>query len=567
VRVALHRGERAVELSVADTGVGIARDEQGRVFERFFRSSLAAGRSFEGSGIGLALVSELVHLHGGTIAVQSTPGVGSTFTVTLPVQPSTGEQAGDVTRRSSTARSQAFAADAHRWIDDVATKQRPDVIVSDVMMPGVDGLHLVDRLRADAALHDVPVLLLSGRAGPEAAVDGLARGADDYLVKPFSAKELRARIRALLDARERASRATTEALAGRRRAEELAGLSASLHSARIFQAIADASFAWLHDVLGVHFITLSVAERDEPMLRRYFAGIAVPAPVVARYLRTPAAEDTHSARALRDGIPRWVEDFDAQTAEFPELAGDLKALRLAALATIPLRLETGTPFAVLAIGWNRPVQFDADLTATLQDVESIVTAAARGVHFAEVEQSAIQRLESNLLAIATRSTRVIVRARHQGSDMGVNVGGDWYDAIDLGGGRVAVAVGDVVGHGLDAVRTAVRLRGGLGLAALDMTDPTDTLSALDRYAATVPGAHCTTVALAVVDPAHAGVSYSCAGHPPPILVSPAGQVTYLEEGRSWPLGPTAARPRARAGAVPARIAAAAVHRWAHRAPG
>jgi len=422
--------------------------------------------------------------------------------------------------------------------------------VSDIMMPGIDGLHLVDRLRADASLHDVPVLLLSGRAGPEATADGLARGADDYLVKPFSAKELRARIRALLDSRQRASQATAEALAGRRRAEELAGLSATLHSARNFQAIADASFAWLNTVLGAQLVTLSVAERDEPMLRRYFAGTAIPAPVIARYLRTPAAEDTYSSRALRDGIPLWIEDLDAQVAQFPGLARDLKALDLAALATIPLRLETGSPFAVLTIGWNRPVQFDADLTATLRDVESIVAATARRVHVVEVEQSAIQRLESNLLAIDTRSTKVIVRARHHGSDSSVNVGGDWYDAIDLDDGRIAVAVGDVVGHGLNAVRTAVRLRGGLGLAALGMNDPTDTLGALDRYAATVPGAHCTTVALAVVDPDRARVSYSCAGHPPPLLVSPAGQVTYLEEGRSWPLGARTQRPRTRSGAAP-----------------
>lgn len=189
---------------------------------------------------------------------------------------------------------------------EAARQDHPDVVVSDIMMPGIDGLHLVDRLRADDALHDVPVLLLSGRAGPEATVDGLARGADDYLVKPFSAKELRARIRALLGARQRASRATTDALADRRRAEELAGLSAALHSARTFQAIVDASFGWLHGVLDAHLVTLSVAERDEPMLRRYFAGTVVPAPVVARYLRTPAAEETHSARALRDGVPMWV---------------------------------------------------------------------------------------------------------------------------------------------------------------------------------------------------------------------------------------------------------------------
>ena len=601
VRVALRRRDDGVELSVADTGIGIARDEQDRVFERFFRSSNEAGRSFEGSGIGLALVSELVRLHGGSIGVQSTLGAGSTFTVTVPAQPSAGVPAEAVPSRSSTARSRAFAADAQRWIDDVAAnpdpgrgeagraavlvaddnsdmrrylhsllstewrvklvstgrealeaarQDRPDVIVSDVMMPGIDGLHLVDRVRADAALRDLPVLLLSGRAGPEATVDGLARGANDYLVKPFSASELRARIRALLKARERASQLAQEALAGRRRAEEAAELSAALHSARNLQGVADAAFGWLRRVLGAHLVALSVAERDEPMLRRYFAGAAVPVPAIVRYLRTPAARDTHSARVLREGTALWFEDFGAQVTEFPALAADLKAFGLEALAVIPLRLATGLPFAALAVGWSRPVHFDPDLRVTLRGVESIVAAAAQRGQFLEVEQSATRRLESSLLAIDARTTKLAVQARHQGADTSANVGGDWYDAVELGDGRVAVAVGDVVGHGLDAVRTAVRLRGGLGLAALSMTDPTETLSALDRYAATVPGADCTTVALAVVDPDRASVSYSCAGHPPPLLVSPSGQVTYLEEGRSWPLGPATARPRARAGRAP-----------------
>ena len=127
----------------------------------------------------------------------------------------------------------------------------------------------------------------------------------------------------------------------------------------------------------------------------------------------------------------------------------------------------------------------------------------------------MQRLEENLLGIDTRATGVIVRARHQGADAAINVGGDWYDALDIGDGRVAVAVGDVVGRGLDATTTAVRLRGALGLAAFDIRGPTEALTVLDRYAQTLRGAPGTTVALAVVDPNRAVVSYACAGHPPP----------------------------------------------------
>ena len=601
VRVTLRRLGQSVEFSVADTGIGIVPEEQDRIFERFFRSSNESGRSFEGSGIGLALVSELVHLHGGSISVHSTPDEGSTFTVTLPARVSDTGQAGDVAQRSATARSRAFAADAQRWIEDAATKQpperdepgrptvlvaddnsdmrrylvslldtewrvrlastgrealeaarqhRPDVIVSDVMMPDIDGLALVDQVRADAALHDVPVLLLSGRAGPEATASGLERGADGYLVKPFSASELRARVRALLASKKRASRATTEAIAGRRRAEELADLSGALHSARSLQSIADASFGWLHSAMDAHLVMLSVAERNEPMLRRYFAGTAIPVNVIARHLRTPLAEDTPSARALADGAALWIEDLDAWMGEHPGVSSDLKALELQALAILPLRLSSGIPFATLAVGWNQPIHFDAEFMASLQDVEPIVAAAVRREHFVELEQSAVQRLESNLLAIETRSTKVIVRARHHGSDTGVNVGGDWYDAVDLSDGRVAIAVGDVVGRGLDAVRTAVRLRGGLGLAALGMSDPTQTVTALDRYVSTVSGAQFTTVAIAEVDPDQEVVSYTCAGHLPPLFVSPTGEVRYLEGGRSWPLGVETGRPRDPAGRAP-----------------
>ncbi len=244
-------GGRAV-LSVSDTGLGIPEAELPRLFERFHRVEGAQGRSFEGSGIGLALVQELVRLHGGTVGVESRPGEGSTFTVSLPLGaahlPADRLRAAR-TGPSTATRSQVFVEEATRWLgeeepgpgpepglvpsglrgrvllaDDnadmrayvrrllgdaghvveavgdghaalsAARRLAPDVVVSDVMMPGLDGFGLLAALRADPALRAIPVILLSARAGEEARIEGLGAGADDYLVKPFSARELLARI-------------------------------------------------------------------------------------------------------------------------------------------------------------------------------------------------------------------------------------------------------------------------------------------------------------------------------------------------------------------------------------
>jgi anti-anti-sigma factor len=257
ITIALHHHERTAVLTVTDTGTGIAADELPRLFERFHRVERARARSGEGSGIGLAVVRELVGLHGGEIGAESTPDRGTTFTVVLPlghehlpperIGPATGD-AGPV---DVSAAAEPFVAEALRWLpgsdpdgpagsvepaavqgrvlvaDDntdmreyltrllrpryavqavadggtalaAARRDLPDLIVSDVMMPGLGGMELLAALRADLRTARIPVLLLSARAGQEAAVEGLAAGADDYLVKPFSAEELRARVDAHL---------------------------------------------------------------------------------------------------------------------------------------------------------------------------------------------------------------------------------------------------------------------------------------------------------------------------------------------------------------------------------
>ena len=257
IEISLRQVDGSAELSVRDSGVGIPEGETGRIFDRFHRVEGQKSRTHEGSGIGLALVLELVKLHGGTIGVDSRVGHGTTFTVRVPL--GTAHLSLDrinvqSTLASTSVHADAFVQEALRWLPDhlrteipasdfderaevssfrqerrvlvvddnadmrdyvrrlladrciVRTaadgraalddirQHRPELILTDVMMPEVDGFGLLRELRADPALRDIPVILLSARAGEEAKIEGLQAGADDYLVKPFNARELLARV-------------------------------------------------------------------------------------------------------------------------------------------------------------------------------------------------------------------------------------------------------------------------------------------------------------------------------------------------------------------------------------
>jgi signal transduction histidine kinase len=256
VRLSWH-GAR-VELSVRDTGTGISERELPRIFERFHRVEGARGRSFEGTGIGLSLVHELAELHGGAVSADSEPGRGSTFTVSIPtgsahlaperIGVAEGLQGvselGKLGIReaslwdaapsaalppevasldgSRAARGRVLVVDdnadmreylqrllePHMVVETAkdgkqalaqAVRQPPDLILSDMMMPELDGVGLLRALRAEPTTKTVPFVLLSARAGDEEVVSGLETGADDYLVKPFSARELLTRVKTHLE--------------------------------------------------------------------------------------------------------------------------------------------------------------------------------------------------------------------------------------------------------------------------------------------------------------------------------------------------------------------------------
>jgi len=238
--------QNKVLVTISDTGSGIPTEEMQHLFKRFHRIKNATGRSYEGSGIGLSLVKELVQLQGGTISAKSEEGKGSQFTVIFPLGTAhlPSDQIVQNTVRTLDILPNYFAEEAERLIQkttvneqtsdtkkevilvvednsdmqeyianllqtkyevkwagngqealDIVSKTPPNLIISDIMMPVMDGIEMLKNLKNNSLTKRIPVLMLSARAGEEARIEGYELGADDYLIKPFSAKELLARVK------------------------------------------------------------------------------------------------------------------------------------------------------------------------------------------------------------------------------------------------------------------------------------------------------------------------------------------------------------------------------------
>ena len=326
IRVALDWLRDRVELRVSDTGVGIAESELPRMFERFHRVKHARARTHEGTGIGLALVQELSRLHGGTVSVSSEEGRGTTFVVAIRTGRShlPAERIGAARQLTSTSVGAIpYVEEALRWLpgsdasreigtdvevaaaaargdagrilvaDDNADMREyltrilgqsyrveavgdgraalarieaapPDLILTDVMMPELDGFGLLSAVRANETVQSVPVILLSARAGEEARIEGLHAGADDYLVKPFTARELLASVGSQLQLARLRRESETERM---RLLQENADVTATLNEvgaivssdldrSKVVQAVTDAGTELTTAEFGAFFYNL-----------------------------------------------------------------------------------------------------------------------------------------------------------------------------------------------------------------------------------------------------------------------------------------------------------------------
>lgn len=310
VRVGLHVRGRAdgagqVEVAVSDEGPGMDEATRARVFERFYQGDAGLARGHEGMGIGLAIAREMVELHGGALTVESEPGLGTTFTFTLPLgcehlDPDEIDLVGEAEARPHSIGAgvvlpaypigsydgaaddgaaggeddperpvlllvednldmRAFLRlhlDLHYRVREAENGEAalaaleeatPDIVLSDVMMPRLNGLELCRRMREDPRWARIPVLLLSAKGAVDQRLEGLKAGADDYLAKPFSVPELLHRLRARLPARP-ATAATTDGAAA---AEPTEATWAERLEACVAERMGEASFdveAWARAV-------------------------------------------------------------------------------------------------------------------------------------------------------------------------------------------------------------------------------------------------------------------------------------------------------------------------------
>ncbi|SCF22715.1 SpoIIE family protein phosphatase [Micromonospora chokoriensis] len=696
--------DRAV-VTVVDTGIGVPAEEMPRLFERFHRIDNARSRSNEGSGIGLALVRELVGLQGGDISADSTVGQGTTFTIGLPfgsghLPPGTVAYGGE---RDVSAAAEPFVEEALRWLpqepsagtptevaghggwetttdvqpnsarilvaDDnadmreylsrllraagyrveavtdghlalqAARAHRPDLVVSDVMMPGLDGLQLVAALRAEPRTAGTPVLLLSARAGQEASIEGLEAGADDYLVKPFAAAELLARVRtnvtlarlrnhharwrtALIDSLQEAffvcdedgsvveinttftdilgygpeglpysanppwwPSQETEPEAYQQVTEALAQLTGQtsgaytipvthrdghrLWAAAAFNQVQDPDtgrrviVGTFRDVTAEHYAVqresalaaLSIRLSQADNLADALHGALDELRGLWRATRVLAAvfDGSHTPTiTATDPHQRWDTLTDQRRRTLTDLRNRPLLTTVADHTTgvgIAVEHPHGTMALWIDLGERRPVtEQDETLLALLA---GHLGQGLRRVQHIDQQRETALALQRAILGPAQLPSGFA--ARYAPATRPLKVGGDWYDTIALVDGQIGIVVGDCVGHGLRAATVMGQLRSACRALLLQDSSPSRTLTALDRFAAQLPGALCATVFCGVLDPATGQLRYASAGHPPAIVTSPDGSTRLLDQGHSRPLGVrgSAERPEAEE-RVPAR---------------
>ncbi|WP_433267775.1 SpoIIE family protein phosphatase [Micromonospora vinacea] len=523
IRVRIRAVEGAARLEVTDTGIGITPDELPHVFERFHRVPGARARTHEGTGIGLALVRELVEMHGGEVGLTSQVDGGSTFTVTIPFGsahlPADRVAAFDPLPVGEPEQARLFVAETALWagvaetpqldgqpaksklagrilvVDDNADLQEHvsrllsptwdvvtandgldalplareggfDLVLTDVMMPRLDGFGLVSALRADPRTRHVPIVLLSARAGSAEAVAGLAVGADDYLTKPFSAQELIARVRANVELGQ---------LRGQiiRRLRALADAAVAVNTAR--------STADVLQVAARHALSLAEAAR----------------------VVVTASE------------ARFEADGGGTTAADPSFVAEL----------------TGT--AGKQLGELQVWRADGDEAQTddaaLTQLARLVGVRLENAQLYEAEHRIATTLQHSLLPRSLpQLPGAVVASRYLPGSADVEVGGDWYDAIALNGDELVLVIGDVVGKGVRAAAAMGQLRNALRAYVLEGFDPGESLTRLNRLVGSTEGRSFATVVCLLFNPRTGRLRYASAGHPSPLLIT-GGDVAFLHD--------------------------------------
>ena len=343
-------------------------------------------------------------------------------------------------------------------------------------------------------------------------------------------------------------RLTAQVQADLARSEMLLAASSEFGAAATVEEVADA----LQRLTGTGLSPASVGlylrdpDRRDQLLRLRAEEVADP--LRARYERVDLHAELPVTRAVRSATPLYFGRAEDVIDPFPELADDVRMLGMQAAAAIPVPdpAGSGTPLGALALVWTTPRELDvSDRAALLSLATHVGQAVARiGRTVREVRavegryadtRAAVLTMQRSLLSDLPVLPYADVAAHYQPADAELAAGGDWYDSTPLPDGRVALMVGDVVGHGPAAAAAMAQLRAIGNHLLRTGTDPAEVLAQLDAAAARGAGTRATSVLLAVLDPA-GRLSWASQGHPGPLRVPPAGPPVPLPTGPAVPLG-------------------------------
>jgi serine phosphatase RsbU (regulator of sigma subunit) len=317
------------------------------------------------------------------------------------------------------------------------------------------------------------------------------------------------------------------------RLKQLTALTGRLAEATDAGEVASVVADLARSAVAADAATLTAYDGHEPAVHLAASGFTVPGADRRPPLMSPPPPFERLAlvrELIRTRAPVLVSSRAERDDQFPDMRDN--GIVQEAWANLPLVLADRF-VGVAAFGWNAPRRFSADDVAFMQAVADHVAIALERVAVLSASRSLAETMQHSLLPAAVPDmARFAFAARYVPATRGLAVGGDWYDLLDLTPDRVAIAVGDVVGHGPGAAAVMGQLRSALTSCLLDGYGPARALEHLDRFARRVPGARVSSVACLLADAEQESLVWACAGHPPPLLVSAAGS-RYLDR----PSGP------------------------------
>ncbi|MBW0134002.1 PAS domain-containing protein [Pseudonocardia abyssalis] len=277
----------------------------------------------------------------------------------------------------------------------------------------------------------------------------------------------------------------------------------------------------LRDILGADAASMYRVDAEHGVLRSVIA-VGYADELRAQYATIRADADVPLALATRTGQASWIRDREEWALRFPDLLGPAVAGGRHACATLPL-LSRGIAVGAVYLSFATPRIFPADEQAFALAMAAQAAPALERAVAADERRVIAETLQNSLLPPTLPDLdRLSLAARYLPGAQGTRAGGDWYDVLPLDGGRVAIAVGDVVGQGTRAAAVMGQLRSALAAYLLEGHDPAGALGHLDRFARRVPGAAGSTVTCLVLDPVDGVLTWARAGHPPPLVLGPGG---------------------------------------------